>query len=360
MQWWEEITTHLRRDRPESGFVRDVGGRRCAFARNYAERRPMGGMRLVAALYLLLTVASCLSCTGTAPLAPQAVALNHAGTEALAQGNLETAEARFALALEFHPRFVEALTNLGTVEMQRGNLTRAKLLFERARRINADLAQPHHALGVVAERQRRPDVASDHYRDALRVNPGFGPSRANLGRMLFAAGRYDEAREQFARLVEVEPALLAGRTGLAETLLQLGRTDDSDAVLDRARADFGEAPEIVLLEARRRLRRGDIASAEAMLLPLRSGQDDTARAAWSWLAAARLARADPHGALDAAEKALSFDRNDAVATFVVAMTLADANDPRAGAWTLRAHRLAPRNPILAAEIARAPHRAKDR
>jgi tetratricopeptide (TPR) repeat protein len=317
-------------------------------------------MPLVAALCLLVTLASSLACTGTAPLAPQAIALNQAGTEALARGNLETAEARFALALEFHPRFVEALTNLGTVEMQRGNLTRAKLLFERARRINADLAQPHHALGVVAERQRRPDVASEHYRDALRVNPGFGPSRANLGRMLFAAGRYDEAREQFARLIEVEPASLAGRTGLAETLLQLGRAGDSDAVLDRARADFGEAPEIVVLEARRRLRRGDIIDAETMLLPLTSGHDDTARAAWSWLAAARLARADPHGALDAAEKALGFDRNDAVATFVVAMTLADANDPRAGAWALRARGLAPRNPVLASQLARIPHGAKDR
>jgi hypothetical protein len=41
------------------------------------------------------------------------------------------------------------------------------------------------------------------------------------------------------------------------------------------------------------------------------------------------------------------------------MTLADANDPRAGAWTLRAHRLAPRNPMLASELTRVPHRAKD-
>ena len=317
-------------------------------------------MHSFASLCLLLTMASCLACTGTAPLAPKAVALNQAGTEALAQGNLETAEARFALALEFHPRFVEALTNLGSVEMQRGNLTRAKLLFERARRINADLAQPHHALGVVAERERRPDVASDHYREALRVNPGFGPSRANLGRMLFAAGRYDEAREQFARLVEVDPALLTGRTGLAETLLQLGRADDSDAVLDRARADFGEAPEIVLLEARRRLRRGAMAEAEAMLFSLTPGHDDTARAAWSWLAVTRLARADPEGALAAAEKALHFDRHDAVATFVVAMTLAEAKDPRARAWIERAHRLAPRAPILATELAKVQASIKER
>src|SRR6476469_8136580 len=124
-------------------------------------------MRTLLLVFALVALGPFLACTGTAPLAPKAVALNQAGTEALAEGNLETAEARFALALEFHPRFVEALTNLGLVEMQRGNLARATLLFERARRINADLAQPHHALGVVAERTRRPDVASEHYREAL-------------------------------------------------------------------------------------------------------------------------------------------------------------------------------------------------
>src|SRR5437016_2981050 len=120
---------------------------------------------------LLAWAALSIACAGTAPLAPKAVDLNRAGTEALAHGDLETAEARFALALEYHPRFVEALTNLGLVEMQRGNLARARLHFERARRINADLAQPHHALGVLSERERHPDVAAEHYRDALKVDP---------------------------------------------------------------------------------------------------------------------------------------------------------------------------------------------
>ena len=97
-----------------------------------------------------------------------------------------------------------------------------------------------------------------------------------------------------------------------------------------------------------------------MLVALTTGRDDTARAAWSFIAAARLARADRHGALAAAEKALLFDRHDAVATFVVAMTLVEANDPRAGAWVERARGLAPRNPVLALELAGARPGAKDR
>jgi tetratricopeptide (TPR) repeat protein len=309
---------------------------------------------------LLAFAALCLACTGTAPLAPKAVDLNRAGTDALAAGDLETAEARFALALEYHPRFVEALTNLGLVEMQRGNLARARLHFERARRINADLAQPHHALGVLAERERRPDVAAEHYRDALKVNPGFGPSRANLGRILFAAGRFHEAREQFLRLVEVDPGQLAGRTGLAETLLQLGREAESDAVVDKAHDDFGDAPEILLLVARRSLRRGAFAEAEGVLLPLGAARDDNARAAWSWIATARLARSDWSGAFEAAEKTFALDRDDPVATFVVAMALRAQKDRRALAWLERAHVLSPHNDVLSSELEKARSEAKMR
>ena len=138
-------------------------------------------------------------CAGTAPLPPQAVALNRAGAEALAKGDLETADARFSLALEYSPRFVEALVNQGLLELQRGNFERARELLMRARRLNTDVAQPHHALGILAERQARPDEASRHYYDALAVDPGFAPSRAPLARLLFDAGMLDDALSQFRR-----------------------------------------------------------------------------------------------------------------------------------------------------------------
>jgi tetratricopeptide (TPR) repeat protein len=280
-------------------------------------------------------------CAGTAPLAKKAVELNHTGAEAMAKGDLETAEARFALALEYHPQFVEALTNLGLLEMQRGNLARARLQLERARRINPDLAQPHHGLGVLAERERRPDLAAENYREALKVNPGFGASRANLARILFAAGQYYDAREQFQRLVEVDPGQLAGRTGLAETLLQLGREAESDATVDRAHDDFGDTPELTILLARR---------AETMLLPLTAAKDDNARAAYAWIAMGRLARGDTAGALEAAERAFAFDRDDALATYVTAMAFSATHDKRAAPWLARAKLLSPRNPIIESEI----------
>jgi len=298
---------------------------------------------------LLVSLAVCLdalfapACAGTAPLAPKAVELNRLGADSLAAGDLETAAARFSLALEYHPRFVEALTNLGLVEMQRGNLERARIHFERARRINSDLAQPHHALGVLAERNGRADIAAEHYRDALKVNPGFGPSRANLGRMLFAARRYHDAREQFLRLVEADPAEIQGHLGLAETLIRLGREGESNAVIERAREKFADAPALLVLAARRKLAAGAIDEAEAILVPLAAAKDDVGRAAWSWLAALHLARGDHVRALQAAEHALTLDPNDAVATYVVATALCAIGDPRGPSWSARARLLSPRD-----------------
>src|SRR5689334_24847059 len=80
-------------------------------------------------------------CAGAAPLPAQAVSLNRAGAEALAEGKLETADARLSLALEYSPHFVDALVNLGLVECQRGNFVRARQLFLRAQRLNPDVAQ---------------------------------------------------------------------------------------------------------------------------------------------------------------------------------------------------------------------------
>src|SRR5690606_28262316 len=135
-----------------------------------------------------LVVLWIVGCASSPPLPAKAVELNDQGTLALRSGDLETASARFEVALEYNPRFVEALTNLGLVELQRGNFDRAGTLLRRARRLNPDVAQPHHGLGVLEERRARRDRASKHYQAALAVDPGFAPARANLARLYFNAG----------------------------------------------------------------------------------------------------------------------------------------------------------------------------
>src|ERR1700722_15240675 len=155
---------------------------------------------------LLVLLALAGGCATSAPLPPKAIALNHDGVTALAAGDLETAEARFAVAVEYNPRFTEAWVNLGLVELWRGNFAMGRRDFDRARKLNPDLPAPHHALGVLADKSGLPIAAEKHYRAALKVAPGFAPARVNLGRLLYARGDVDEAREQFLRLTQVAGA----------------------------------------------------------------------------------------------------------------------------------------------------------
>jgi tetratricopeptide (TPR) repeat protein len=286
-------------------------------------------------------------CAAGAPLPPEAAALNAAGVEALAAGDLETADARLSVALEYSPHFVEALVNLGLVELERGNFGRARLLCERARRLNPDVAQPHHALGVLAEHERRPDRATRHYYDALRVDPGFAPARANLARLLFKGGLVEEALTQYERLVEVAPADPDAAAGLIETLLRLGRRDEAEQRLGVARERFADAPSLVLLGARQELRAGRVAGAIAMLQPLSTRHDELGAAALGWLATAELARGDARAALVPARRALELDPESTVATYALALALRELGSPEAAAWVARALRTSPHDPLLA-------------
>lgn len=291
---------------------------------------------------VLLVALATGGCAGNAPLPQQASALNRAGAEALEQGQLDTAEARLSVALEYNPRFVEALTNLGLVEVQRGNFERARELLERARRINTDVAQPHHALGVLAEREGRTDRASRHYQDALKVDPGFAPARANYARLLFEAGMLEHARSQFLRLVEAAPHEARGFEGLAECLLRLGRTAEADGVVARGLRRHAHSPALRILDARRMLRDGAVRAAIDALSPLAETADDYGVTALAWLAMAELAAGNAQAALSAAERAAASSPHDPLAVYALATVLTQTSDPRAARWSSRAEALAPR------------------
>jgi tetratricopeptide (TPR) repeat protein len=276
---------------------------------------------------LTLLTLCLVGCTVAVPLPPKALELNRLGAAALGAGDLPTAEARLALAIEYSPKFTEAWVNLGLLELRRGNLVLARKHLAHALSLNPDLPAPHHALGLLEEQMNRPKKAEARYRAALDVNPGFAPARANLGRMLFRSGRFDESREQFLRLTEVAPEALDGWLGLVESLLRLGREGDSDVATTRARRRFGDRPELVMLVARQMLRRGAFAEAEAMVSPL-TAQDDPrwSAAAWSWVAVARLGLGHVDGAASAAHEALAEDPSDAVARFVL-LRIDSTSDP---------------------------------
>jgi tetratricopeptide (TPR) repeat protein len=275
-------------------------------------------LSLVFSAALLSLLSFSFGCTHPAPLPPKALELNRDGAAALAAGDLTTAEARLAVALEYNPRFTEAWVNLGLVELRRGNLELARKHLSKARDLNPDLPTPHHGLGLVADARGRGAEAEKHYREALKVDPGFAPARANLGRRLFARGAFEEAREQFLRLTEVVPESGEGWLGLAESLLRLERYAEADDAIARGRARVGDTPALMLLVARRSLAHGAFAEAVAILEPITHIEDrPRAGAAWAWLAVARAATGDAMGARACAIESLRVDADDSVARYVM-------------------------------------------
>lgn len=297
-------------------------------------------MKRIATIALAVPI-FCFACIGSAPLPAQALDLNRAGIDALAAGDLETADARLSLALEYNPKFVDALTNLGLVELQRGNFERSGQLLNRARRLNSDVAQPHHALGVLAERERRPDLASRHYYDALRVDPGFAPARANLAHLLYDSGQYEAALLQFKRLVEVAPDARDAQAGLAATLLHLERVEEASQVIAAALSIAPSDPQLAILAARLEIRAGEFEAAIARLTPLTAGRSDLAVHALAWLAAAQVAAGRPRRAVSAAERAIELAPDDALASFALGVSLKQLADPAAKRWLQRASALSP-------------------
>lgn len=198
----------------------------------------------------ILVLLSLFGCASAAPLPPKAIALNQAGAEAAAQGDLTTAEARLVLATEYNPKFTEAWVNLGLVELRRGNFEQASKQFRKARDLNEDLPTPHHGLGLVAERTRDWVDAEAHFRAALRVDPGFAPARVSLARLRFAAGDFEGARSEFLRLTQIAPNEVSGYMGLTESLFRLGRKGEADAALRAGESTFPGAPELALIRGR--------------------------------------------------------------------------------------------------------------
>ncbi len=267
-------------------------------------------------IWLSVLCGAALACTGRAPLPPRAVELNESGARALAEGDLETADARLSVALEYSPHFVEALVNLGLVEVARGNFTRARTLLERARRLNPDVAQPHHALGILSERERRPDQASQHYRDALAVDPGL----RGAGQPGPVALRRGPIRRRAARVQEADgsrPEAAVGHSGLAESLLRLGRVAEAERVIDAASKRFPDDGALVLLRARSALRHGEPERARALLLPSARPATTSRRGRCSWLAVVELSQGHRTEAERFARRSLLLDPEDGLARHVL-------------------------------------------
>lgn len=148
----------------------------------------------------------CVACGATTSLPPQAVLQNQRGTQALNAGELEDAEARFRLALEFHPRFAEAHANLGALKLYQGHPEQAETHLRDAIALNPEFDEAWANLGLALDAQDDVQGAREAYEQALAIDPGHQPARRNLVSNLLQRGLFVPARAHLLRWIQLTEA----------------------------------------------------------------------------------------------------------------------------------------------------------
>lgn len=93
------------------------------------------------------------------------------GDQALARGDLDVAQERYARALAARPGAAAAHTGLGRAALARGDLAAAQREFESALAREPDAARAHLGLGEIARRAGRLEAARDHAQRAVAGDP---------------------------------------------------------------------------------------------------------------------------------------------------------------------------------------------
>lgn len=185
------------------------------------------------------------------------------GTRQLQRGDLDRAQAHFAVAASYNRRSGEALNGLGLVALARGARRRARDLFLRALALNEDLSEAQNNLGVLALNRGRWRAAVARFQAALDVDPGFVQARFNHARALFQGGRHKQARQDLLLVTASRPHLSEAWSALAMVSVALRRKAAAGRALRQARARAPGAVHVLVADGMLRRINGDLRGALA-------------------------------------------------------------------------------------------------
>lgn len=136
--------------------------------------------RLLLLPLLSLTLLSAALCGDTAPRGQQELVQEQACVANLVKNDLDAAETRCEICLEFNERNPECLNALGLVWFSRGDDERARSWFIKAVRENNDFGQARNNIGVIEFKNGRFLEAAKFFESAIEVDPRYMDGRYNL------------------------------------------------------------------------------------------------------------------------------------------------------------------------------------
>ncbi|MCL2626032.1 MAG: tetratricopeptide repeat protein [Cystobacterineae bacterium] len=149
-------------------------------------------------------------------------------------GDLERAEARCDLGLQFCPQCGDLWTNKGIIALARNQENVAKEHFIKALRYNQEQAQAYQNLGFIYLKNRQYGRAHDNFQRALKVNPDYAEARYSLGLTYKAMEKRENARKEWLTLTETYPNLADPWAQLGQLELEAGNALSSVEYFKRA------------------------------------------------------------------------------------------------------------------------------
>lgn len=149
-------------------------------------------------------------------------------------GQLDEADAACDHALEYQPRYWDALHNKGMIAQARGDKKKAKQFYIEALRANQNMKSSLNSLGAMEMEEGQLEAAASHFKAALVVEPSYLEARRNMGAVHLQQKKFADAVKDFRQLLLVEPNLVEGHLGLASGLMAQEKFDEACQVLERA------------------------------------------------------------------------------------------------------------------------------
>ncbi len=168
----------------------------------------------------------------------------------MTQGDVDTAEKYFSLALEKQPDYAAAYTGMASVWGVRSQMgftppgeamPKAKAAALKALELDDNLAEAHYALaGIYGWSDWDMPKADREYRRAVELNSNYPEGLAFYSHYLMIMGRRDEAMTTIERALQLDPFNIQVRACYIVDLLYARRSDD---VLAEARKALAMQPD---------------------------------------------------------------------------------------------------------------------
>ena len=149
-----------------------------------------------------------------------------------AQGDFDSAVARFKQALELKRDVPEANASLGVIYWKQGRPAEAEVALRAELRARPNDVQSQQNLAAVLESQQRPEEALALLRSVLQAKPDFADARYLFGKILLAQGDAEGAVSQLEAAVRLSPEDAYVHYQLGRAYQKLGRTELADKELE--------------------------------------------------------------------------------------------------------------------------------